>query len=163
MLNLTLERIERQIRDLPVEHAYAFDADYRILWHATDNRASQVMFSPEQLESLDGAILTHNHPGGRSLSRIDVLLARRWNLDEIRAVTTASRFSVRPPVEGWSSTANEEFRAVLDWETQLLDRRVEKEVERGALTALLAELTFHHRLWERMSARGLLRYTAAGW
>jgi hypothetical protein len=161
MLNLTLERIERQIRNLPVEHAYALDANYSILCHVTDNLPNEVRFSQAQLESLQGAILTHNHPGGRSLSRPDVLLARRWNLDEIRAVTATQRYAVKPPLAGWS--LKDDFEAVLDQERVLLNTLMDREIERGALTGWMAERTFHQRLWERIASRGLLRYTAEKW
>ncbi|HEX8903637.1 MAG TPA: hypothetical protein VF771_02205 [Longimicrobiaceae bacterium] len=161
MLNLTLERIERQIRKLPVEHAYALDATYSILWHTTDDQANQVVFSPTQLESLDCTILTHNHPGGRSLSRPDVMLARRWNLAEIRAVTATHRYSVKPPLAGWNMS--DEFQEVLNRERDLLNRQIDKEIESGLLTGWMAERTFHHRLWERMASRGMIRYTAERW
>jgi hypothetical protein len=163
MLNLTLERIERQIRNLPVEHAYGLDPDSRILWHATDNQPNQVMLSPAQLLLLDGGLLTHNHPGGRSLSLKDVSLARRWNMAEIRAVTTTHRFSVKPPLDGWQSVPNERFEAILAREADLLNQLMETEIRRGTLTSWMAERTFHQRLWERLAVGGLLRSTAERW
>ncbi|MBV9108240.1 MAG: hypothetical protein JO306_02410 [Gemmatimonadetes bacterium] len=160
MLNLTLKRIEREIRHLPVEHAYGLHPDSGVLWRATDHRPSQVTFTPAQLASLDGAILTHNHPGGRSLSRADVLLACRWNLTEIRAVTSRYTYSIRTAPDRWGPAHEAALRELIDWEGDLLNRLLNREIERGVLTDHEAELTFHHRLWERLTARDALRYSA---
>lgn len=131
-----------------------------MLWHATDHRPNQVTFTPAQLASLNGAILTHNHPGGRSLSRADVLLACRWGLAEIRAVTSRYTYSVKPPAGGWPPMDEAALQALIDWEGDLLNRRLNREIERGVLTNAQAELAFHHRLWERLAAREILRYSA---
>ncbi|HEX6751390.1 MAG TPA: hypothetical protein VF092_29130 [Longimicrobium sp.] len=163
MLNLTLERIERQIRNLPVERAFLLDQERGIMWQTTDDLPDGVSFSLEELHSMDGGILTHNHPGGRSLSTDDVLLARMWKLQEIRVVTAKQRFSIKPPEEGWNPTPTEVFLTVLRRELGLLDRQVEDEIARGILTAARADLVYHHRLWERMASHGLVRYAAERW
>jgi hypothetical protein len=40
----------------------------------------------EKLKGVPNLVITHNHPGGRSLSIDDVVLATRMNAQEIRAV-----------------------------------------------------------------------------
>jgi hypothetical protein len=93
--NLTLERIERQIRNLPVEHVYVLGADNEILFHHTDDLPDRVRFPGLLLGDLSSAIVTHNHPGGRSFSRIDVGVAIGKRLRELRVVTPSHRYSLR--------------------------------------------------------------------
>jgi hypothetical protein len=160
MLNLTLERIERQIRNLPVEHVYVLGPDNEILFHHTDNLPDRVKFPMRLLGALGEAIVTHNHPGGRSFSRLDVRVAVQAQLHELRVVTPTHRYSLRPPEKGWNSVAPEEFDAVIDREESLLKDRMIREIDRGALTFRLVDLTLHHRLWDRIASLGLIRYAA---
>ena len=84
LLESELERVEREIRSYAVEHAFAFSADGELLFHRTDETVSQVRFSHAELALLAGAVLTHNHPGGRSFSEADVRFAMRVGLAEMR-------------------------------------------------------------------------------
>jgi hypothetical protein len=43
-----------------------------LFFHATNEEDSQVGFTQAELAQLSGAVLTHNHPGGRSFSKEDV-------------------------------------------------------------------------------------------
>lgn len=163
MLNLTLERIERQIRNLPVEHVYVLGADNQILFHHTDDEPDQVTYPMRVLAALDIAVVTHNHPRGRSFSRRDVLLAREARLKELRAVTPRQRFSLMPPVAGWESIGLDELNEGIRREEDLLSRAVRGEIQRGVITPDLVSRTFHHRLWERVASVGLIRYSAENW
>lgn len=163
MLSLTLERIERQIRNLPVEHVYALDEDYNIILHRTDGHPSRVALSYAEVAALHGALLTHNHPGGRSFSPEDVELARDAALRELRVVTRNRRYSMRPPPGGWQSTSDAGFAQVLEEESDLLYATLDREIARGVLTSSLAELTFHNRLWEQLARRGVVRYGSEPW
>jgi len=102
LLQSTLDRVEREIRDLAVEYAFALSVDGELLFHTTDEEDSQVGFTEAELAQLSGAVLTHNHPGGRSFSPEDVTFAMRVGLAEMRVVTAESRFILRPPEERWS-------------------------------------------------------------
>ena len=75
MLASQLEVVERRIRTLGYEHAYAFAPDGTLILDTTDLAPASVGFTEDQLSLLQDAILTHNHPGGRSLSPNDLLLA----------------------------------------------------------------------------------------
>lgn len=72
-LQARLDEVERTIRELAVEHAYAFSADGEPLFHRTTNAESEVRFDAEALAMLPGAVLAHNHPGGRSFSEREIL------------------------------------------------------------------------------------------
>lgn len=163
MLNLTLERIERQIRNLPVEHVYVLTSDNEILFHHTDNRPDQVRFPASMLAQWDLAIVTHNHPLGRSFSRVDVDLARSANLPHLRVVTHQFRYSLRPPPGGWHSVDNGEFDDVVAREALLLESVLDREIEKRALTSPMAAMIAPHRLWQRIATLGLIVYGAEKW
>lgn len=163
ILQSTLDRVEREIRDLAVEYAFAFSVDGEPLFHTTDEEDSQVGFNEVELAQLSGAVLTHNHPGGRSFSEKDVTFAMRVGLAEMRVVTTESRFILRPPEERWSWLLLKSFPAMLEMERHLLDRRLFGEIASGVMSKRDADLVFHHLLWERVGRRGLIGYSVEPW
>jgi hypothetical protein len=163
LLESQLDRVERLIRDQSVEHAFAFTADGKLLLHKTDDAISRVAFMDAEIALLPGATLTHNHPGGRSISETDVTFAMDVELAEIRVVTTKRRFILLPPAEGWSRLVRHALPAVLKIERHLLQRQVFREIDSGVTSHQEADLTFHHLLWQRMSRRGLVRYRAEPW
>jgi hypothetical protein len=116
LLELQLDRVERKIRDFTVEHAFAFSIDGELLFHRTDDAVSQVGFDDVALTLLPGAVLTHNHPGGRSFSEEDAVFAMRLGLAEMRVVTSKLRYSLRPPGNTWSWLLLKSFPAVVELE-----------------------------------------------
>jgi len=87
----------------------------------------------------------------------------RIGLAEMRVVTTKSRFILRPPEEGWSWLLLKSFPAVLEVERHLLNRQLFGEIASGVRSNRDADLAFHHLLWERVSRRGLIRYSVEPW
>ncbi|MFL5383573.1 MAG: hypothetical protein ACJ8GN_13730 [Longimicrobiaceae bacterium] len=120
-------------------------------------------FDDAALALLPGAVLTHNHPGGRSFSEEDVTFAMRTGLAEMRVVTAKSRFILRPPEERWSWVLLKSFPAVVKMERALLDRQLFGEIVTGGRSRQEAGLAFHHLLWERVSRRGLISYSVDPW
>jgi hypothetical protein len=163
LLQSTLDRVEREIRDLAVEYAFALSVDGELLFHTTDEEDSQVGFTEAELAQLSGAVLTHNHPGGRSFSPEDVTFAMRVGLAEMRVVTAESRFILRPPEERWSWLLLKSFPAMLEVERHLLDRQLFGEIASGVRSKQEVDLVFHHLLWERVSRRGLIGYSVDPW
>jgi hypothetical protein len=163
MLNLTLERIERQIRNLPVEHVYVLGPDHEILFHHTDNKPNLVTFPVSAFAHLEIAVVTHNHPGGRSFSLTDVRVARAADLQHLRVVTHKRRYSLEPPSEGWRAIGHTEFERAVAREELLLRSVLDEEIARRVLTRSMANAVAPHRLWERVAALGLIRYNAEKW
>lgn len=137
MLNLTLERIERQIRNLPVEHVYVLDADYNVVFNRTDGRYDRVTLSFAEVAAMRGGILTHNHPGGRSFSPEDVELAHGAELLEVRVVTARRRYSLKPPAGGWESVPARVLADTIREEEDLLSFALDAEIARGLITTRL--------------------------
>lgn len=160
---MQLDRVEREIREFAVEHAFAFSVEGELLFHTTSDEDSQVGFNDAELALLAGAVLTHNHPGGRSFSEQDVTFAMRVGLAEMRVVTARSRFVLRPPRDGWSWLLLKSFPAVVELERHLLQRQLFSEIASGAMSRRQFELAYHHLLWERVSRRQLIDYSVEPW
>jgi len=163
ILQSSLDRIEREIRDFAVEHAFAFSLDGELLFHTTEEADSQVGFNDAELALLAGTVLTHNHPGGRSFSEEDVTFAMRVGLAEMRVVTAESRFILRPAEETWSWLLLKSFPAVVELERHLLQRQLFSEIASGAMSRRQFEIAYHHLLWERLSRRRLIDYSVEPW
>lgn len=163
LLQTRLDEVERAIRDLAVEHAYAFSVDGELLLHRTDDADSKVHFDDEAIALLPGTVLTHNHPGGRSFSETDVTFAMRVGLAEMRVVTARSRYVLRPPDDEWLWLLLKSFPAVLKVERHLLEWELHREILSGVRGQREADLAIHHLLWERLAGRGLINYSAIEW
>lgn len=160
---MELDRVEREIRGARVEEAFAFSVDGKLLFHATDDAVAHVTFGDTHFGLLAGAVLTHNHPGGRSFSENDVMLAMHARVAEMRVVTSATRYVLHPPEGGWSGFVRMTLPAVLKAERYLLERQLFREIASGDRSLYDADLAFHHLLCERLSRRGLVRYRTEPW
>lgn len=138
------------------ESGIALDKNGNILLYKIGTK-NAVAFTPQDLQKLEGAILTHNHPAksaadsfglnvkdpvqkqlhgeivkaandiGMSFSVEDISLLSVRKMNEIRAVTPNYTYSMKAPKSGWDS---------LDWEKQIVPS-IEKHLTR--LNGLLAK------------------------
>jgi hypothetical protein len=76
---------EIRIRSQHYETAAVYDANGNEIF-VKDGNGNSVNFTPDEIEKLKGAVLTHNHPTSGPLSDDDVFLAVHRGLREIRAV-----------------------------------------------------------------------------
>ena len=148
---------------MAVEYAFAFSAEGELLLHQTTAATSRVTFDAAAIARLPGAVLTHNHPGGRSFSEEDVTFAMRVGLAEMRVVTARSRYVLRPPNDRWSWLLLKSFPAVVQLERHLLQRQLFSEIASGAMSRRQFELAYHHLLWECLSRRQLIDYSVESW
>lgn len=84
-----VRKAEDTIRNETVEHLLMLDEQGRIKFRASDGIADQVGLTPEMEANARDAVLTHNHPGGTTLSSDDIECAIYYGMKEVRA-TTAS-------------------------------------------------------------------------
>ena len=112
-LYISVDAKEREIRlNKKYETAVSFDKDGNIILNKPGG-SRHVMFTPEECKRMKNTVMTHNHPSGwdypdnsvrrigNSFSRDDLLLAVRYDLSEIRAVTPLYTFVMRRPEKGW--------------------------------------------------------------
>lgn len=91
---------ERIISGNKHETAIVYKSNGEILFQKKGDKDS-VKFTREQIKSMDGKILTHNHPNGSIFSPQDINIMRRGNLSEIRACNNNGAYVIRRS-EKWS-------------------------------------------------------------
>lgn len=90
-----MSRIENDIRGQKFESAAVFQNGKLIF--SKDGGRNEVSFTTEETAKFAGGTLTHNHPGKYdvSLSDKDIGFGSKYGLNEIRAVTKESTYSLK--------------------------------------------------------------------
>lgn len=88
----------------PYEEAFAHDSKGNLFFRKEGNNNS-VKFTDDEIQQLNGAVFTHNHPGGGCFSPNDINFMRYGHLSEMRATTTDGVFRMQPP-EQWPKKAS---------------------------------------------------------
>lgn len=158
--------IEDRIKDEPIEHAVIIDKNGRVLLHKTGDRTS-VGFSGEEVEKMEGAIVTHNHPNlgwgkddarskGLSFSLADMQLAVIGEVKEMRAVSSGYRHSLKPPSDGW--TRNIGWENTLNKLSDSHKKHSDKvywefvgQITTGKMRRDVGEAEFHHEVNKRVA------------
>lgn len=122
-LYLSVVAKENEIRmNKAYETAISFNKDGEVVLNK-DGQSRHVAFTAEECRKLKNTIMTHNHPSGwaypensvrrigNSFSEDDILMAVRWDLAEMRAVTPNYTFVLKRPKKGWGVTP-EDFHQV---------------------------------------------------
>lgn len=138
-----LHAAENRIAEQSVEHLYAFASNGRLVMEKGGEairareglRGQAVYFTPSEYERMRGAVVTHNHPNGTSLSKADIRLASQHGFAQMRAVTRDHIFTLAPARghawPAWDGPAGmgafyERAQAVLAaaWQQELFTGRV---------------------------------------
>lgn len=82
--------VEDKIRNQSYESAALIDKDGNQIFFK-DGEKSQVQFTPDEVASMKGAVLTHNHPSGSMFSNEDVAMMVGGDLYGIRATTSSGK------------------------------------------------------------------------
>lgn len=122
-LYLSVVAKEKEIRMNKVyETAISFNKNGEVVLNK-DGQSRHVTFTVEECRKLKNTIMTHNHPSGwaypensvrrigNSFSEDDILMAVRYDLAEMRAVTPNYTFVLKRPEKGWRVTP-EDFHEV---------------------------------------------------
>ena len=155
-----IERAELALR--PTEKAifFSFSPKGSRVFERTDHDPRQVRLGPKDIERMRGLAMTHNHPGGRSLSLDDVDLAVCADLVEIRAVGMAlgvaasgQRVAVthrllRPP-GGWPPMAD--ITAGYERHSEAVFDEFWARIDEGRLSRRLANALHLHEVWTRVA------------
>ena len=107
-----------------------------------DGSAHDVSFTKDEIKRMRGCVLTHNHPGGASLSAADINMLRSSKLSEIRAVGRDGVYRMIQP-DKWkeeissASQIADEYNKIVDelqssmekWALDNLDKITEKDYQ----------------------------------
>jgi SPP1 gp7 family putative phage head morphogenesis protein len=147
--------VEEKIRmNKSFETAVLFDANGKEFFRKKGGK-SKVGFTADELQLFRDSVFTHNHPAGwgypegslmrvgNSFSNADVLVAAKYNVSEVRAVTPYYTFVMKRPKNGWPET--DKIRAVFVSENSGV-----KKYMMGLINK--AEQNHHRKTLERASA-----------
>ena len=169
MKNDQLVKTEREIRQLKdYEKVTVFDYNGKIMLERQGSY-NKVEFTQDDIETMkktQGAVLTHNHPGGwrynetdyrhhgNTFSLSDVKLAALARLSEIRAVTPTRIFSLKTPREGWGEITEEVIEDEYNYVQSEVRRELLTQVREGILSLEEANFRADDMRW-RYVARNL--------
>ena len=136
-----LSKDENSIRSLNEEKALIYDSSGRNVLKK-DGSAHDVSFTKDEIKRMRGCVLTHNHPGGASLSAADINMLRSSKLSEIRAVGRDGVYRMIQP-DKWkeeissASQIADEYNKIVDelqssmekWALDNLDKITEKDYQ----------------------------------
>lgn len=88
---------EEAIRHKTVEHGVVMDEKGNVIWKGTQYVPRRVRYGADRTNR----ITIHNHPGGSSFSKKDLMNAANYNQLESRVVTEKYTYSIRRPKDGW--------------------------------------------------------------
>jgi hypothetical protein len=115
----------------------------------------------ETSADLRGGVVTHNHPVETSLSIPDVLMAQSFDLAEMRVVTPAYTYSVRPPTRGWQhldTTWHKSLEDALRASEGFWKSRLRQEALSGKMSEREALLSVQHHMMQSVAKEMGLRY-----
>jgi hypothetical protein len=159
----TIDEAERRLAAAPIEWAVVFDRSGRQLFRQRGTRHT-VSFSTQDVPLLRDATVVHNHPreeGERAedltLSLTDLVFAVRFDVAEMRVVTTGWRFTLRRPESGWpvdETVIGEVYNELFAAEIVAFDGAVAE----GLLTDEQARRLAHNETLTRVAAWGRIDY-----
>ena len=167
---------ETELRPLRYEVAVVFDSSGTILLEkqAEPDAPYEITFSDAKIAAMkmqSGVVFTHNHPqgwnyaagnprhGGNSFSPNDIELACKAEFAEIRAVSPAYRFSMRPLADRFTENDWQAIWLVYSVEVGNVQREFGAAVIQGRLSReeYIAEVL--HTGWARAAFLLELRYS----
>jgi hypothetical protein len=152
-LGQTLGDAERLLRrEVDLEVACVLDEGNHVSY-VKPGELGAVRFRDSEKRNFWRRVVTHNHPGGDSLTIEDVLVAWAWELPDLRAVGPRYVYSMRQPLQGWRA---------YDWEkVDAIARREGPTLLRKADSGLIDRDRIAHIFWEGIAIEAGLDYTAA--
>ncbi len=122
-------RGERIISSNKYETAVIYNADGTIAFKKKGNSDS-VSFTQKEIKSMQGKVLTHNHPNASIFSAADINIMRRGNISEIRACNVYGAYVIRRNGE-WSKKLSS-FQKINEAYNGCIDECLEKYKEIAA-------------------------------
>ena len=124
-----------------IERSYGYSADGDTQFTGVGSEHG-VTSDVRGFEKIRGGVFSHSHPSGGSFSGKDILVARKYGLASMRAVTAEGVFVLGPPKGGWGSVSEYEFGKTVESEFKHITGYSNKHV-----TRIVKKYDLHYR-WE---------------
>lgn len=143
-----LPDVERSIKGNKSESAAVYIGGRQILFK--DGSRNYVDFSPKEVASMKGAVLTHNHPGGGSFSPADILIINGYGLKEIRAVSTDYTYSLSGKGKGLTK---KDVMSIYKNESTKVAILFREKIKSGEMTVDFANKNHGHEIMNGISEK----------
>jgi SPP1 gp7 family putative phage head morphogenesis protein len=150
---------ENDIRARSTEALIVWDTNGKRILDATGGK-DYIELTPEKEEMLRDSIVTHNHPAGSSFSESDIRTAQRFNVNEMRVVTSKWRYSMRPPESGWGSIPWDKIQSWYSISDYKLRNTMQELIVDGEISLEDANQEHVHRVWMLVARKLGLNYRA---
>lgn len=135
----SLKRQEDLIKGDATETAIVIDKKGKVIFSKTEGKTNQVQFDMDELNMMNGATLTHNHPSGTTFSSADVALLTNWKLDAIRATSKTTTFQLSKIANAkvnnnFANDYQKEHDTYKHEKTDKMYRKIEGNLNSGAIT-----------------------------
>ncbi len=165
-------RFEQEVRrERNREYAVIIDNETgRVVGGRIRGERAIIRFTDEQLRSMRGRILTHNHPDGwrypaddprrpgAGFSDHDARMLADWGLAEIRAVTPAYLYRLRPPTDPAShyyhnvlGASSWDIKDAVDRAFDMADQTLASRVATGAIAPEEYDVLINHEAMLRLA------------
>jgi hypothetical protein len=151
---------EDSIRAAPIEHCCGFDQKGQLIAEATGNDHA-VTFPEEviaKMQETGVAVMTHNHPlQDDSFSPTDVAFATKLKVGELRVVTKAATYSMKPVGGHWPDpyqTSDQVFA-----EDHAVREEFWTKIHSGEMARDEASIAHWHTVWTRLAPKIGVIYT----
>lgn len=146
-----VDYVLRHGRETGGDIEYAALVTNRIVWRKRGGHG-YVSFTDEELRTMQGAVLVHNHPNPTSLSRQDLHLAAERELREIVAVGhDGSRYTA-------SAISLDDLRRYYDVADRHAYSQIRPMITAGRITIEHAMRWHHHALNKGLARAGVMQY-----
>jgi hypothetical protein len=142
---------EERVREERVEHAIVVDESGNVLFEKKGTKKS-VTFDPEEMGKIKNGtnvVLSHNHPGGSSFSKQDIMLSARNNISEIRVITSSELFVMRRPAIGWPDAGR--LEGLIKGQRGRVMKKMVQLHEAGKISIEDADKNFLHEVTKQTS------------
>lgn len=164
----SLSNVEDRIRGQKFESASLYDAKGNHIVFK-DGEARSVSFTAEEMRQVDGGVLTHNHPSGRSFSFEDFHESVRHGLREVRAAHSEGVYRMKLTNDvsygeyvvplGYENAPDKRgaynhwvvLRSAYDDADKWVGAKLQDAIINGRMTEQQANATHHHEIWKRLS------------
>lgn len=148
----TLHQIEKKIRRKKIEHGYIVDQNGKIIWESTGSSDYIDAETAVINNLLSGNYFTHNHPRGLSFSPEDVFMMLKYNIKQIRAVTSHHVFEMT--TNSRTKLTNKELREivkVINKYGEAIYKKANEDNTARLFGAKIENQDYYHELWSRVS------------
>lgn len=146
--NVELKKIEDKIRNQDFESVGVVKDGKTVLFK--DGSKTKVFISAQEAALIDSGSLTHNHPGGRSFSDLDIATFAKYRLYEIRAVSKNEDYILKHHDRSSGVDVNRILKSYKK-HNEAIKLDLSDKIKRNLISAKFANSEHHHLIMKKVA------------